>query len=319
MPDFKGTEYIFRYPLKDDLTQSEYEHGEKYQIFASACFNLTENSHKIFAPLNDTRALDAFTKFATVKTILDDKTLCTNWTYRPYHYSGGAPVPLAWNMFGPTFTPPASLWDGSSADKAANLITLKRFGSMFKYSAEKSSVEMYYMCEYFALPNSSASDTYLCSQATSVASWDGGPTVNQSYCVHRPKRKPDDDYKSDYSGYTLFCERGGGRPAQAESVEKRMKLWIFVNQTVLPSDWVPDEKHLLLALMFDTGMTNWRYQSFCIPGTPCRSSFNKEILSQDKTKGLVVTYKWQHSFPKEVKAEEYDKDCPVLCTGTACR
>uniref|UniRef100_A0A1I8JCK7 Conjugal transfer protein n=1 Tax=Macrostomum lignano TaxID=282301 RepID=A0A1I8JCK7_9PLAT len=245
MPDFKGTEYIFRYPLKDDLTKSEYEHGEKYQIFASACFDLTENSHKIFAPLNDTRALDAFTKLfaenATVKTILDDKTLCTNWTYRPYSYSGGAPVPLAWNMFGPTFTPPASLWDGSSADNAANLITLKRFESMFKYSAEKSSVEMYYMCEYFPLrklnksivirklmapfsANSSASDTFLCSQATSVASWDGGPMVNQSYCVHSPKRKPDDDYKSDYSGYTLFCERGGGRPAQAESLEKRTKL-----------------------------------------------------------------------------------------------
>uniref|UniRef100_A0A1I8H4B4 Fibronectin type-II domain-containing protein n=1 Tax=Macrostomum lignano TaxID=282301 RepID=A0A1I8H4B4_9PLAT len=162
--------------------------------------------------------------------------------------------------------------------------------------------------------SSSAPATFHCSQATSVASWDGGPSVNQSYCVHSEERKVDDDYGFGYNEYTLFCEGGGGRPAQAESVEKRTKLWTFVNQTVLPSGYVPDEKHLLLALMFDTGMTNWRHQSFCIPGTPCRSSFNKEILSQDKSFGLVVTYKWKDSLPKEVKTKKYNEDCPVLCT-----
>uniref|UniRef100_A0A1I8JBY1 Sushi domain-containing protein n=1 Tax=Macrostomum lignano TaxID=282301 RepID=A0A1I8JBY1_9PLAT len=69
----------------------------------------------------------------------------------------------------------------------------------------------------------SAPATFHCSQATSVASWDGGPPVNQSYCVHSEERKVDDDYGFGYNEYTLFCEGGGGRPAQAESVEKRTK------------------------------------------------------------------------------------------------
>uniref|UniRef100_A0A1I8FFI4 Uncharacterized protein n=1 Tax=Macrostomum lignano TaxID=282301 RepID=A0A1I8FFI4_9PLAT len=70
--------------------------------------------------------------------------------------------------------------------------------------------------------------------------------------------------------------------------------------------------------MFDTGMTNWRHQSFCLPRIHCRSSLNKDILDHDKTKGLIVVSKWDDGAPKEVKEEDFDEEVAVLCTAMTC-